>query len=727
MAQTPPTATHAAQPQALPAGALGSISTVLGRADSAYAVRGLAAANPAQRFDASFSSAGATVVAGRHHLGLALVAFGRGRTPARLGPAQPRASANRVVYRHAGLSEWYANGPFGLEQGFELRNRPTGAPASLRFTIDVSGNLVPRLDGKTVRFGTRLRYGGLVATDARGRILRSSLSVSGRRIVIAVDDRGAQYPLRIDPILQTAELVGPSGLSGWSVAISGNTIVVGSPQLANGKDLDQGGAEVFVEPARGWQNTNSATAELTPSDGGYPDEFGQSVAINASTIVVGSPYHGVKYHEQGAAYIFVMPAGGWTSMTQTAELTASDAAALDKLGYSVGISGDTVVAGAPGADAAYVFEMPAAGWSNTTETAKLTGPGANGSAVAISGDTIAEGSGALDVFVALTAGWTDTSSPTAELPGPATSLAMSGNTIVAGDSATTPTSVYVMPAGGWSSAASPTATLFGASRSVAIDGSTIVAGSNGATIGCNAGQGAMFAATMPGSGWGAAPAPWSEFIESAGHPFDRLGDSVAVSGSTVVGGAPFANAAYVFQLPSSSSPVINTALPTITQPQYIGQKLTANPGTWTSPDTVHYRYQWQRCGTNIPGATGSSYTLTKSDIRSLLTVSITATDTEGASSQVTSLPAGPIPEPPKPQPITQPSITGNLWPGQTLTVNVGTWPADDPLTFTCYWFQTVLPTCSKLLTTANYRVNARFAVAAVDAWGSARRSICSPA
>jgi hypothetical protein len=82
-----------------------------------------------------------------------------------------------------------------------------------------------------------LRYGGLVATDARGRLLRSWLELHGRRIVIAVSDRGAAYPLRIDPMIQQgSKVVAPlsetgEGNFGASVALSedGDTALVGGP------------------------------------------------------------------------------------------------------------------------------------------------------------------------------------------------------------------------------------------------------------------------------------------------------------------------------------------------------------------------------------------------------------------------------------------------------------------------------------------------------------------
>ena len=88
------------------------------------------------------------------------------------------------------------------------------------------------------------------------------------------------------------------------------------------------------------------TAKLTASDGAAGDDFGSSVSISGNTVVVGARCHGRRNSHQGAAYVFTEPGSGWANMTQTAKLTASDGAADDDFGYSVSISGNTVVVGA---------------------------------------------------------------------------------------------------------------------------------------------------------------------------------------------------------------------------------------------------------------------------------------------------------------------------------------------------------------------------------------------
>jgi uncharacterized protein (DUF2126 family) len=150
---------------------------------------------------------------------------------------------------------------------------------------------------------------------------------------------------------------------GFSVAISGGTIVAGAPDATVGGNLEQGAAYVFVKPRSGWAD-GTQTAKLTASDGASNTLLGLSVAISGDTVVAGADLTTVGANaSQGAAYVFVKPRSRWTDATQTAKLTASDGASLDRLGTSVAITGGTVVAGAPGATvnanlfqgAAYVF------------------------------------------------------------------------------------------------------------------------------------------------------------------------------------------------------------------------------------------------------------------------------------------------------------------------------------------------------------------------------------
>ncbi|HEY1565583.1 MAG TPA: Ig-like domain repeat protein [Solirubrobacteraceae bacterium] len=454
-----------------------------------------------------------------------------------------------------------------------------------------------------------LAYRGLVATDARGRQLPARVTLRGARVLLQIDDRGASYPLRIDPFIQQAKLTASAGafddLLGNSVAVSGDTVVAGAPEAQVNGHLDQGAAYVFVKPAGGWASETEA-AKLTASDGADFDNLGLSVALSGDTVVAGAHGATVNGHPlQGAAYVFVKPAGGWASETEAAKLTTADGHADDLAGSSVGVSGDTVVAGAPGATinghveqgAAYVFVKPADGWVSEAEAAKLTeSAGARddqlGNSVAVSGDTVVAGApfatanddgqeGAAYVFAKPAAGWVSeteaaqlTASDGAVNDELGNSVAVSGDTVVAGapfakvntNSAQGAAYVFAKPAGGWvseSEAAKLTASDGKASdllgSAVAVSGDLVIAGAPDATVNASA-QGAAYAFVKPASGW-VSGAEATKVTASDPGPFNNFGSSVAASPNTLVAGAPGApvngnaaqGAAYVFVAPDTTT------------------------------------------------------------------------------------------------------------------------------------------------------------------------------
>jgi hypothetical protein len=605
----------------LPAAAQGPISAALGRDEPAYDLTGFQAVNPAQRLRAGFSRGGVTVAAGGARLGMTLSAYGYASALRPLGSVAPLVSANRVSYAHGLLTEWYANGPFGLEQGFDVAARPSTGNGPLTFSLALSGNLDVRLERGLLLLrgrGVTLRYGGLLATDARGRMLHSWLDLVRGHVLIRVDDRGAAYPLRIDPFIQQAELTASDGAAedklGWSVAASDDTIVVGAPLHKVGSNVSQGAAYVFVMPALGWASATQ-TAELTASGGAAGDALGFSVAVSGDTIVVGAPGHTVGSDPgQGTAYVFVMPASGWAgSLTQTAELTASNGAEGEELGGSVAVSGDTIVVGAPfqpvdshaNQGAAYVFVMPTSRWANTTQTAELTasnGAAGNGLgySVGVSGDTIVAGApghkvdsnvgqGAAYVFVMPTLGWAS-ATQTAEL--------------TASDGAADDELGY----------------------SVGVSDDTVLAGAPFHRVGANAKQGAAYAFAMPTSGWAGSLTQTAELAASDGATEDKLGWSVAASDDTVLAGAPFhrvgANAlqgttyAFVAPLPSIviASPV--------------------NGATYTQGQTVAAGYACSApAGVSVTACEGPIANGTTINTAALgpHTFTVNATDSEGLS------------------------------------------------------------------------------------------------
>ncbi len=310
------------------------------------------------------------------------------------------------------------------------------------------------------------------------------------------------------------------------VGIDGDTIVVAGYTASS---QYPGYAFVYVKLAGGWANMSSPTAILTSSD--RSPDFGNSVSISGNTIVVGED--GYQSGTPGAAYVFVKPAGGWHNMTETAKLTSSDALKTDLFGWSVSVSGQTIVAGAPqfgnivnpGPGKAYVYVEPSGGWTSMTQTAEITGsdsvPGdAFGSSISIDGNVVLTASSVHNKF--LGEGY-----------------------------------IYQKPTSGWTNmteTASLTSADGGISEfgyAVAISGNLAVIGAPARGLPPNGYEGAVYVFKEPAGGWQNA-ASSTVLTGADAHFSDSLGYTVAVSGQTVLAGAPYRPApgnAYVFGLP----------------------------------------------------------------------------------------------------------------------------------------------------------------------------------
>jgi len=310
-------------------------------------------------------------------------------------------------------------------------------------------------------------------------------------------------------------------------------------------------------------------AKLTASDGQPGDLFGFSCAANGEIAVVG-----MEYGNRSEAYLFVKPTNGWGDMTETARLTPSDGP-IGQFGYSVAISGDTVIIGAPGARSVYVYVKPLTGWVDMTETAKLTTGESSGYEVAISGDAVVSGSagtlGEEYVFVKPREGWMTTRRPTAKLHTPefyasgscGFCIGINGDTIAVG----VPTNfigegtvyVFVKPTAGWHGDINPTATLIASDAglddylgwSVSANRDTVVASAP-----YHAELGATYVFVKPAGGW----VSMTQTAElAAGNRLTGTAVGVTTNGKTIVAGSPLANvgtnyeqgAMYVFNKPTS--------------------------------------------------------------------------------------------------------------------------------------------------------------------------------
>ena len=192
------------------------------------------------------------------------------------------------------------------------------------------------------------------------------VAISGTTIVVgaptAYETTGAAYVFTPSGSTwtQSAALRGSDGAGGFggSVAVSGNTIAVGGapetdifeltgsawsetqslsgsgPTAMSGSTMVIGGT-VLTEAGSTW----TETATLTSSDEQNGDEFGASVSIDNSNVLIGAPQHNGG---EGSVYDFTDSSSGWTQASEI--LPPSE---FITFGSSLGISGSTAVIGAP--------------------------------------------------------------------------------------------------------------------------------------------------------------------------------------------------------------------------------------------------------------------------------------------------------------------------------------------------------------------------------------------
>ena len=413
---------------------------------------------------------------------------------------------------------------------------PTSAPENLAATPDV-GQVTLSWDdpgnvGVTKYQLMRQAVIEIASTDgAGGDRFGYSVAIDGDTAVTGAyqedangNNSGSAYVFRRDSgsdvWSQRAKLTASDGANGdnfgYSVAIDGDTVMVGAHNHNGGNGNHSGAAYVFTKPANGWADAEG-TVKLTASDAGVRDLFGSSIALKGNTAVIGAyedSHGGVT--RAGSAYVFAKDSSGvWG---QTAKLTASDGEYEDWFGYSVALDDDTVLVGAKldarGAEfwsgSAYVFTKPAGGWADANETAKLTIANTSdrfGHSVAVDGDTAmvaaylddTEGpnTGSVYVFTRNASGvWSQqaelTASDAENHDWFGSSISLDGDTAVIGaygedDRGSDAGSVYLFTRGssGWSETAKVTASDGGKDHqlggSVALDGNFVVAGAYGGT------------------------------------------------------------------------------------------------------------------------------------------------------------------------------------------------------------------------------------------------------
>lgn len=400
-----------------------------------------------------------------HSAAFHLVRYGcEGTEAGAVQASHPVARGQRVVYSRGDVTEWYHNGPLGVEQGFDLRARPACVGSgAIELELDVQTDLKPVLVGSSDSPSIDLRdeqgkplfhYTDLSAFDADGKVVPAKMALAGNKIVLRVDDRSARYPLHVDPLIWSqvgGAIKGIDDLAGTSVAgdkfgtaiaVSGDTAVVGAPFCDDAAD-DAGAGFIFTRTAPGqWVQQ----VELTVGD--VPGiHLGKSVAITdigggMKRVVLGAP----DDSGDGTASWWKGSAATWTyEQTQGPVLAAGS-----RLGTAVAVSGDRVVIGAPGynTDDGFVsfIELVGANWIEVfTATATAGSKELLGSSVGIDGTLAVAGAphrvnvlltnaGGYDSFVRIAGTWglgASMKGMAANLLG-GSALAMSGTTVING-------------------------------------------------------------------------------------------------------------------------------------------------------------------------------------------------------------------------------------------------------------------------------------------------------
>ena len=572
----------------------------------------LGANNPANQMSAQFDESGNLRLSGtgqNWQTVFRLKSFGRGAEQSAVGGGTWQAKENRVENRRAefGLTEYFENRADGLEQGFILDTKPAG-DENLSLTLQTSGGLRAKAsdDGQKIVLSDEtgvevLDYDKLKVWDANQTDLTARMTTDETgEIRFEVEDRSAVYPLTIDPtFVQRQKLTANDGAAfnefGYDVAIAGDTAVVGSVRDDINSNTNQGSAYVFVRNGSVW----TQQAKLVANDGSTDDNFGYSVAISGDTIIVGSPFDNVNSQiNRGSAYIFVRNGTSWIPQEK---LIASDGATNDNFGYSVSISGDTVLIGVYSDDvgtntdqgSAYIFVRNGGAW---TQQQKLTASDGGlsdyfGEDVFLSSGTAIIGAslddigsnteqGSAYIFVRSGTTWTQQTKLTASDGAAddgfgnsvALSLTLSGTVAViganfdevAGNSGQG--SVYVFSrstSGIWSQTQKLIANdgaagdLFGNSVAISsLTASTIIVGAYFDDVGTNSDQGSVYVYKRADSVWTQA----QKLTASDGAVDDLFGVSVALSGETLIVGANLDNvgsntnqgSAYILELGNAS-------------------------------------------------------------------------------------------------------------------------------------------------------------------------------
>jgi hypothetical protein len=270
----------------------------------------------------------------------------------------------------------------GLPDGVEINitgTDPLDGASSLRIgSVDRIGNTI-RIGWESVAGKTYHMLNSAEAGDWSGAAEEAVQAVS-TWTEYAADITGPARFFRLtvsSPRVSEAAKLAPGDLGvldlfGEKIALNGDTLVVGAKFNDDGGLGNCGSAYVYQRDHGGPGNWG-LVKRLLASDRAAGDLFGYAVSIDGNTIVVGADSDNSR---RGAAYIFERNAGGADNWGEVRKLVASDGVGSDYFGYDAKVRGDRIVVGSLWDDsrrgAAYIFERNAGGSGNWGEVRKLT-------------------------------------------------------------------------------------------------------------------------------------------------------------------------------------------------------------------------------------------------------------------------------------------------------------------------------------------------------------------
>jgi hypothetical protein len=280
------------------------------------------------------------------------VAVGREGQWRTLGEASASYRSGRVSRQWSGVTEWWVNSSFGVEQGWTLHQRPMGQ-GLLSVVVHIEGGSVSASDRGLVfhsATGPDLAYEKLEVIDAAGQKLTASFCREPGGFRIDIDDSQATYPLTVDPLLTSvgwaAQSHQRSANLGVSVAAAGDVngdgfsdVIVGASDFDSGEP-DEGCAMVFLGSATGLSSTPAWVAESNQANA----HLGRSVAsagdVNGdgfSDVIVGAPFFANGEAREGSAFVYLGNRQGLASSPSwVAEANQSEA----RFGHAVAAAGD---------------------------------------------------------------------------------------------------------------------------------------------------------------------------------------------------------------------------------------------------------------------------------------------------------------------------------------------------------------------------------------------------